>query len=1015
MTSDEASVQFLKWLDRRVLDAGRGDSVFTSALEPNGQFWLGRLAPEKDAAAAGTSERGERLNPCAIGLRVLPALSFPLCFTAEVGFAIWAPAQDGGWRKLTPIRKAVPVVIEANFSGPLQFGAAELQSALTSINAPTGFSGRVQVEQGGSASGAKELIILFVNSSEPGDQDHNLYQCSLRLIGLETRPFILESLPDSFRYDRRISAYGINCGAVVETDGSIGTADSISVETERPSYWNVEAAPPDLRFEALGVSPVAPLRELVDAHRAWGSEAWSNERLARLASDDLWSSTMLAQAEASALEFEAEHQRLLQGLSLLESDGLLRRAFQHMNQAMLIASRGRYDSWRPFQAGFLLANLRSVIDKSDEPETIDIVWFATGGGKTETYLGLLLVAALFDRLSGKVSGVTAWSRFPLRMLSLQQTQRFADALAGAEVVRRREDIAGDPFSVGFLVGKDATPNTIAEEPSEADPDPDDDEMPRRYKVLLKCPFCGGDTITMRFNRATWRLEHCCSAETCIWPEEALPFYVVDDEIFRFLPTLIVGTLDKAASIAWQTGMRALVGSPIALCSERGHGYSYAPRSKRKTGCLVPGCRGKRIALPMPSTVYAPTFRLQDELHLLRDSLGAVDSHYESLLDHLQMVLSGRRPKILASSATLNGYQRQSRVLYQRDARIFPADSPAKGRGFWTSDSGSLLRRFNAVAPRGLTIEYAVIRTLSELQAGVRSLLDNPASVAESAGFEPEHAPGLISRYGVQVLYGNTIRDLDAAQRSFETQLPISGRVNTAALTGKTAFDEVRQILDRLAVPEERFEDRIHLLTASSMMSHGVDIDRLNIMIMLGLPLTAAEFIQTTARVGRRWPGMVYVMHKMARERDAGVFGCFEKFVTQGDRFVEAIAITRRSRRILEKTAAAIALSRIITIHEPLADTALTTVSALRAYLGTGRYKFDEEFAAAEQALRLTGDVDEPLRLQLRSWFERYFSNLSSPAGTVQYPSDLSPTGSPMRSLRDVEEQAPVFGIGVIPA
>jgi hypothetical protein len=161
--------------------------------------------------------------------------------------------------------------------------------------------------------------------------------------------------------------------------------------------------------------------------------------------------------------------------------------------------------------------------------------------------------------------------------------------------------------------------------------------------------------------------------------------------------------------------------------------------------------------------------------------------------------------------------------------------------------------------------------------------------------------------------------------------------------------------------------------------------------------------------------MVYVMHKMARERDAGVFGCFEKFVTQGDRFVEAIAITRRSRRILEKTAAAIALSRIITIHEPLADTALTTVSALRAYLGTGRYKFDEEFAAAEQALRLTGDVDEPLRLQLRSWFERYFSNLSSPAGTVQYPSDLSPTGSPMRSLRDVEEQAPVFGIGVIPA
>lgn len=1015
MTVDEASAQFLNWLDRRVIDAGRGDSMVCSTLEPNGQFWLGRLAPERDAAAAGASERGDRLNPCAIGLRVLPAIEFPLRFTAEVRLAVWEPTGDGAWRKLTPLRVVVAISIEASFSDSLLFGAEELQLALLSANAPHGFSGRIQVEQRTSMTGVRELIVLFVNSSEPGDQDRNLYECSLRLVGLETRPFILESLPDSFRYDRRIPAYGINCGAAVEADGSIATTDTVAVETERPTYWNIDATQPDLRFEVLGADSLDPLAMLVTEHRAWGNEAWSSERLGRLASDDLWSSAMLAQAEASALEFEAESERLAQGLSMLENNSLLRRSFQLMNQAMLLASGGRYDSWRPFQVGFLLANLKSVIDRSDEPETVDIVWFATGGGKTETYLGLLIVVAFFDRLSGKASGVTAWSRFPLRMLSLQQTQRFADALAGAELIRRREDIAGDTFSVGFLVGKDATPNTIPEEPSESDPDPDDDEMPARYKVLLMCPFCRRDTIIMGFNRTAWRLEHRCTAEDCPWPEVALPFYIVDDELYRFLPTLIVGTLDKAASIAWQTGMRAMVGSPIGLCSERGHGYTYSPRSKRKNGCLVPGCRGKRVPLPMSPEVYAPSFRLQDELHLLRDSLGAVDSHYESLLDHLQMALSGRRPKILASSATLSGYERQSRVLYQRAARVFPADSPAKGRGFWTSDSGSLSRRFIAVAPRGLTIEYAVNRTLSELQAGVRSLLDNPVAVAESAEFQPEHAPELVSRYGVQVLYGNTIRDLDAAQRSFETQLSISGRVNTATLTGKTAFEEVRQILDRLAKPEEGFEDRLHVVTASSMMSHGVDIDRLNIMVMLGLPLTAAEFIQTTARVGRRWPGMVYVMHKMARERDAGVFGCFEKFVKQGDRFVEAIAITRRSRRILEKTAAAIALSRIIAIHEPRADAALTTVSALRAYSAAGGYALDVEFAAAEEALRLTGVVDEPLRSQLRSWYERYFNNLASPAGTVKFPADLSPTGPPMTSLRDVEEQAPVFGIEGNPA
>ena len=156
--------------------------------------------------------------------------------------------------------------------------------------------------------------------------------------------------------------------------------------------------------------------------------------------------------------------------------------------------------------------------------------------------------------------------------------------------------------------------------------------------------------------------------------------------------------------------------------------------------------------------------------------------------------------------------------------------------------------------------------------------------------------------------------------------------------------------------------------------------------------------------------MVYVMHKMARERDAGVFGCFEKFVKQGDRFVEAIAITRRSRRILEKTAVAIALARIIAVHEPSAGSSLTTINELRAYAAGGEYGLDAEFAAAVEALRLLGDVDEPLRSQLRYWYDRYFSNLAAPAGSVKFPAHLSPTGPPMRSLRDVEEQAPVVGI-----
>ena len=162
-----------------------------------------------------------------------------------------------------------------------------------------------------------------------------------------------------------------------------------------------------------------------------------------------------------------------------------------MNRAILHSAKGRgFDSWRPFQVGFLLQALPFLSDPTNEVGVVDTVWFATGGGKTETYLGLLVTTALHDRLTGKVTGVSAWSRFPLRMLSLQQTQRFAEALAGAELARRAEGIEGAPISLGFYVGSSSTPNRIPVEAREGSPDPDDESMPERYKVLRACPFCG---------------------------------------------------------------------------------------------------------------------------------------------------------------------------------------------------------------------------------------------------------------------------------------------------------------------------------------------------------------------------------------------------------------------------------------------------------------------------------------------------------------------------------------------
>ena len=264
---------------------------------------------------------------------------------------------------------------------------------------------------------------------------------------------------------------------------------------------------------------------------------------------------------------------------------------------MRLAARGRYDGWRAFQFAFLLANLRAIVEPAEDSAIVDIVWFATGGGKTETYLGLLITAAIHDRLRGKITGISAWSRFPLRMLSLQQMQRFADAIAAAELVRREYGIGGDPFSLGFLVGSGATPNSIKPDPEDNDPwDPDDESMPGRLKVLQRCPFCGGNTIETAFNRLDWKLEHRCTNEQCPWPETALPFYVVDDELYRFLPTIVVGTLDKAATIAMQQAMRGLVGAPWGVCDQPSHGFVYAPRGQLAAGLSRTGMSGQTTAI-----------------------------------------------------------------------------------------------------------------------------------------------------------------------------------------------------------------------------------------------------------------------------------------------------------------------------------------------------------------------------------------------------------------------------------
>jgi hypothetical protein len=1008
---EQACEAFVAWLDRRVVAAGRGDGLDRLEVAPSGTFWLGRLACEEEVREGKSDERSERLDPCAIGIRLRPRSSAPWTMAVTVRARAWVQdPKEGGpdperrWWRSDLVEETVAVRVGATGG---TYGGHQLREAFAAVGAP-GLAAEVRVEVEDWHK-RTELVVQLVNTSPkkaPGITDSHLYETQIEVSGLPTVPFELEALPDSFRYDRKVPAYGLYVGVEMPEPDVFRTTDTVTVQTYRPAYWNGTSEEPDLSFDTLATDPLPELTKLVDALSAYDDAHWSPAALDQRQSAEGWTAAMRAEADRAAAEVFAERDRLRAGLDLLRTDERVRYAFRLMNKAIARSAEGRgYTAWRPFQVGFLLATIRILAEPKDEANVVDTVWFATGGGKTETYLGLLLTAAFYDRITGKTMGVTAWSRFPLRLLSLQQTQRFADALAAAEVVRKAEAIKGAPFSLGFLVGQAGTPNKIVPKNEDSEITPDSPGMPDKYRVLLHCPFCRDEDLSMRFDRERWKLEHRCTNTSCITYGHALPMYVVDQEVFRFLPTVVVGTLDKAASIGMQQAMRGLVGPPHKLCTVRWHGFTYAERSKTPNGCLVPDCRGGKNPLPMDSARFGPSLRLQDELHLLRDSLGAVDSHYESLLDHLQLELCGTRPKIVASSATLTGYERQVEVLYQRQGRVFPQPGPQAGESFWTAPTTKALRRFVAVAPRGVTLEHVSDRTLDALQRCVRELYDDPETVCAEAGIDPAHVDKLISLYGTDVVYGSTLYDVEAAGRSLGSNNTVEG-INVVQLTGQTEFDEVRAILDRLEKPEKDFADRIHVVAASSMLSHGVDVDRLNTMVMLGLPLTTAEFIQTTARVGRRHPGLVYVLHKIGRERDAQTFRQFTQYVRQGDRFVDPIPITRRSRRVLDLTIAGVVGARTLMIREPASRQRLSTPAKLREYARDSGMTAEAEAEAIARILGFDGAEDGLHREKITEWVTAWFADLTDPATAAKFVSELGPR-PPMMSLRDVEASAPI--------
>ena len=584
------------WLSRQVIADARGDRLSESSTKPADRFWLGRLAPEDDAWKTAMGERGRRLDPCACGFRFRPK---KWSWVATVSFYVWTRDNDTEgrpWVKGDRASVQIPITMAPN-PGSESFGKDRLESALQALGITT-HQARLDstVEPAHDEAGKLDVTVVLVNET-PSKQrgvDPNLYEVRLELEVGDLEDIYLDALPDSFRYDRKVPAFGIY-GGVDYISGKLRTTDAIVADRRRPTYWDQDvASEPDLSFDTLAIDPLPQLHALVDAHRAWGEQYWSATRLDERAAAESWTDEMRDEASDEAAKFEHEGKALSAGLQALKVPHIL-EAFILTNRAFRHSSRGEYVGWRPFQLGFLLTILPSLIDPVDSRRrVVDTLWFATGGGKTETYLAAIIVLLSprpDDGASCTASRRGAGSRCGCSRCSRRSglpTRLQAPSCSG-----RADGIAGDPLALGFLVGgpPNGTPNAIR---SDAEPR---DARRRRPHDARAVP--GASALSLLLRDPTSRCGSTAAlAARAQLHQPGLPVGERAPAVLRAstrrstasCPASSLARSTRPLRSAIQAAMRGCTARRSARCSSTATASPTRHGRAGPNGCLVPGAR-----------------------------------------------------------------------------------------------------------------------------------------------------------------------------------------------------------------------------------------------------------------------------------------------------------------------------------------------------------------------------------------------------------------------------------------
>ena len=861
----------------------------------------------------------------------------------------------------------------------------------------------------GSVDNCLEITVALSNETAFGDETsdammraaktdpyriNTLFNSGLRVRCRNTNlvPIEMDYFADDYKYDKNVYALGNNCNVECIEGNTIIQTVHVPVFIQNRLKTNDDLA---VKFDDLINEPVKTLNDIY-LKMLTEVEKWEKDCARRDNLTDLGRN----QFEREISDFKLEIRRFKTGIDIIEKFNMIRTAFQLMNRAFRNAAKG-YDSWRLFQIVFIVSLLLDIaaneqdlilddeIKEKAKTNDVDILFFPTGGGKTEAFLGILVFNLFFDRLRGKECGVTAFLKYPLRLLSVQQVQRVSNILATAELIRTEEGIGGEAFSLGYFVGEGNTPNKIDDEYRKIFNVLSPDDMDEKYRLLDVCPYCGEKDIHVVFDEEANSLKHICANNDC--PSKGIiPLYMVDDDIYRNIPSVIISTVDKMTAIGLNMRFHNLICGATYKCPK--HGYAAGTR------CLVKGCdctpaEFQRVHMKDP----APTLLIQDELHLIKESLGAYDAHYETLVEYFVKNLSGsnRGIKVIGATATISAYEIQARHLYWKNAIRFPSASPYLDHNFYSKiDSDDIGRIIIGYAPFGKAIVNCVAYSLQYLKRVICDYYMHPEKVLAIPEMDIpgtydeqiETAKRLMEDYWIILEYNNvkmeSNRVLQALEDPINTELKADGIQPLIAkkMTGDDTFQEVRATLSSIENTEDVISDLdFNMIAATSMISHGVDADRFNLMLFYGMPGNTAEYIQAYSRVGRKHTGIVIDIMRPSREKDQSYLKHFVKFHEYKDILVDSVSINRWAAKAVENTLPGILTSLLLNYYKYELQYSVGDISkygGLKKAITTGVITSDELKKHAYQIYKCSND-DSSIGKLYRVTIDRIIDNLVS--------------------------------------